>query len=381
MNKKEKKQTRKTNTNHKIPPLSLIPPETQFLHLEHSSLKNMFLLNRFKRLLDLDISDTFVGNLEKCEPHYSINSLKLLNTPLSKVPYYRIMLLILFCPNASIINGEEVTDEEKSNALSIKLMVSDYLLKGFVLISISPVQVANETEAFELSINYLDLNTPIRKPIKIASNTSPQRPSLHFYQSPKLRKLKNSCKPYDSRESNNSLELQASRKYEQWRKDHGLDSKDNQSSSKGQDKIDSQDIQTNNKDQKSNEDNKESIEKSVNNNESDVQPNENQFEITSDQQLEHNDEQPELNIEGRNNLLPEISNQQSYDDLKETANEQKLENVSEQPKEDQPDFLNQQPMETQPDFLYEQSTVNQLDFLNDQPVENQLDFLDRKSVV
>ena len=125
MQKNGKKQSRKTNNNHKIPPLSLIPSETQFLHLQNSSLKNMFLLNRFKRLLVLDISNTFVSNLEKCEPHFSINSINLQNTPLSKTQFYRIMLLILFCPNASIIDNVEVTDEEKSNAISLKLMVTD----------------------------------------------------------------------------------------------------------------------------------------------------------------------------------------------------------------------------------------------------------------
>ena len=223
MKKTIKKRSNQANPSHKIPPLSLIPPTTQFLHLAHTSLQNMFLLNRFHQILKLDVSDTFVYNLEKCKPHLSISSINLQNTPLSKKPYYRIMLLISFCPNATIIDCKEVTDEEKMNAISLKLMLVDYIYKGFSLISISPVQIANQKEAFELPINYLDLNSPNKKRIETSDSISQKKPIITVFESPKLRKIKKSS---ESVQESDSPNLRASRKYKQWRKDNNLDAND-----------------------------------------------------------------------------------------------------------------------------------------------------------
>ena len=355
MNKKGKKQSKPAKLSHKIPSITLIPPETQFLHLAQTSLQKMFLLNKFKQILKLDISNTFVYNLEKCEPHFSISSINLQNTPLSKIPYYRIMLLISFCPNATIIDDVEVTDEERMNASSLKLMVKDYISKGFSLISLSPVQIANQTEAFELTINYLDLNKPIKKKINISNEASPTKPNVKYFLSPKLQKMKNTPVPNEK--------LLASQRYKQWRKDNNLDqseeneSNENTISEKFESTVSQEDFE---KERASSQnDNTES------NIENSIGPSDNPYSYQEEDIIEQINENSTASLEQSAKSQTDIDNLDQPIDNQEEIFEQPIQNQEEtieKPTENLESIENQ-------DEIDEQTTENK-DENTENPIEN-----------
>ncbi|KAI5548031.1 ribonuclease inhibitor domain-containing protein [Trichomonas vaginalis G3] len=127
--------------------MAYIPLSSVHIDISNSTVKDFTLLERFSKLASIDARNTLIQNVQSAPLHPNLEYISLDDSPITKLPYYRLMLLCTIGTNIKSIDAESVSNEERKQGEKYLPLIQKYLYDGYTIKSLDPlVLTRGETE-------------------------------------------------------------------------------------------------------------------------------------------------------------------------------------------------------------------------------------------
>ena len=130
--------------------ISSLSFSTAFCDISNTNCDSLQFIRRFPRLTSVNANNTLVSDLKGAPFHSTLTGISVANTPLADCEFCRLMLLCAISPNLKIIDGRNVTAQERALAQKIQVTVQPLLFDGFLITGVDPLKLTRGDETKEI---------------------------------------------------------------------------------------------------------------------------------------------------------------------------------------------------------------------------------------
>jgi hypothetical protein len=131
--------------------LSKYPANVVFLDISNSTIDSLSVIRHLPRLRSILATNTLISDLKDVPLHPTLRSISIAESSLVQHRYFRIMLLCSLNLNLELIDGEIVTEEDRSFASEIAREAQIYFFQGYLLMSLDPPLLSLGAETITLT--------------------------------------------------------------------------------------------------------------------------------------------------------------------------------------------------------------------------------------
>lgn len=113
------------------------------LRLSNNPITSLKGLVTIESMTSLKLDNTKLQNFQDAQPQPGLRTISFQKTPLAMYQTYKLMAIIVFGDNLELVNGNPVKPIDKKKARVVRDKVLSYLLKGWILTSLSPLRIYN----------------------------------------------------------------------------------------------------------------------------------------------------------------------------------------------------------------------------------------------
>ena len=125
----------------KLTEIPQIPKGTRLLKLNVSNnpITDLRGMNQYRCLEALIADNTKLLSFKGAVPQQKMTQISAKKTPLGSLRLFPLMALIAFGDDLTVINDQTVTDSQRLRASKLRPFIADYLIDGWVVMSLCPV--------------------------------------------------------------------------------------------------------------------------------------------------------------------------------------------------------------------------------------------------
>lgn len=153
-----------SNKNLKAIPVEKLPNALENLSISNNPISDLSILPRFHTLLRLSCDGTLIFTFEGVVDQPRLNSVSLINTPISTLPCFRLMASIAFGRSVVMINGEPLSISDGILRDTYGPVIKSWLFKGYVVISLDPLIIYNPKTKERKKLNIGPIGEEIVEP-------------------------------------------------------------------------------------------------------------------------------------------------------------------------------------------------------------------------
>ena len=131
----------------------LVPNDVSFVNISGTNATSLSFLKKMIHVISVDATSTDISDLKQVPRIETITSVDISGSPLSKLPDYRIMLLIALSSHLAKIDGISVTTNEKKLARSLEEYLSSFIYDGWVIVALNPLTLRRGKQTHVVSID------------------------------------------------------------------------------------------------------------------------------------------------------------------------------------------------------------------------------------